>query len=159
MGRKRISDKDKIMRGTDQPVRMSGDSDLMEPVSKLPSTPGWLNKSGRKMYRTLGQSMVAAGILNELNVVPFSMLCNEIGKYVELSNDIKVEGYTHTWDDEKNNRTVITANPKVKQASDSLKNAKVLASEFGMTPASLAKIASMINTKEDKDPYEDFKNG
>ena len=159
-GRNKLPDRIKEMKGTDQPSRMSGDKQIFEPATKLPACPQWLNKPAKKMYRTLGNCLIRATILNESNVTAFGMMCQEVGTYIELNLDVKKEGYTLTWYDANNGRDVVSANPKIKLASDAYKNAKSMMVEFGLTPAALAKIIAIVSIERTPDdPLQEFLNG
>ena len=139
------------MRGTDQPCRMHEKTDVQK-VDKLPSAPKFLSKFGKKIYRTQGEVLLKLGVLNEINIGSFAMLCSEISKYIELTMDLSNEGYTTV----TLKGTFI--NPKAKLASDAYKNAKTLSVEFGMTPASFARIAAQFSKKKEESQMDKYLN-
>lgn len=157
------------MRGTDQACRMSGDSNL--PVSKitaLDKPPPWMNTYGKKVYKQLGSTLINAGVLlNEANIYMFAMLCQEMGKYIDLQRDIKKEGYVlniyETAEDPETGETrqylrSSKTNPKVRISTNAFNNIRLMAGEFGLTPSSLANIAAGFG-KSQEDEYEKYLNG
>ena len=68
--------------------------------------------------------------------------------------DLETEGYTVTVATKTGKITQI--NPKRKVAENALSAAKTLASEFGLSPASRARVAAMIAGIQKKDDFADF---
>jgi phage terminase small subunit len=56
----------------------------------------------------------------------------------------------------KSGTTVTQINPKRKIAESALSAAKTLASEFGISPASRARVAAMIAGVQKKDDFADY---
>ena len=52
--------------------------------------------------------------------------------------------------------TTIIVNPKRKIAESALANVKMLAVEFGFTPASRSKVADLVSADKNKDDFADF---
>lgn len=158
-GRKKTTNITKRIRGTDQPCRKIEEIEV-EKIIKIPSAPKFLTKTGKKIYRTLGQSLMVKGIINELNILSFALLCSELSKYIEFTLELEIEGYAIEVKDPTGKFTVdYRVNPKSKLADNAFKNAAKMAPEFGMTPAGLTRIAVMFQPDKPKNPYEDFLNG
>lgn len=168
MAKKKLPDEIKKMRGTDQICRMSDEKNI--PISKITSldrAPAWMNSYGKKIYKQLGDTLLTANVLlNEANMYMFTMLCQEMGKYVELQRDIKKEGYVinifQTVEDEETGEKTETlvsskTNPKVRISTNAFNNVRLMANEFGLTPSSLASIASNIGSSS-VDEYEKYLN-
>lgn len=52
--------------------------------------------------------------------------------------------------------TATVVNPKRKVAESALANAKALAAEFGLTPASRSRVAALLSDNTPKDDFAEF---
>jgi P27 family predicted phage terminase small subunit len=156
-GRKAISDQAKRMKGTDQPVRMNGNTNVGIPViTKLPP-PKNLSATGKKIYRSAGSLLLSLNILNVLNLPQFYQYCKETELYYDIMNEMPTtEELIHDVTDKQGNLTTkVKALRKI--AETALGNSKMLAAEFGLTPSAQAKIISHLAPKQ-KSPLETFLN-
>ena len=147
-GRKSLPDNVKILRGTNQKVRMKNNDSVFVPVNKLPPAPDFLNNEGKKIYSKIGKYLLDLKILNAANLLTFSALCREFGIYweAELSMKNLYDRWVSITDSQGNKRTVATAQHKI--SKEALANAVKLASEFGLTPASMSKISAQPEKKK-----------
>ena len=154
-GRKKKPDELKRLKGTDQPCRMTGDVPRKDDF-KLPPTPAMLNKWGKRVYRKLGTSFVQVGILNEYTINSFLILCKELGTYLEAEEELKdlSKRYDTVYDKEGNARTVPSALHKISR--DLFSSASKMVVEFGLTPASISRLAMKDN---DSDGFDDYIDG
>lgn len=152
-GRKKIPDELKKQRGTDQPSRMTEKSVQINPVNELPTTPVFLNKEGKRVFRSLGQYLLDLKILNEANMMMFTAMCREYGIYWEAESEMKK--LSDRWDEiiDKDNNKKTTPSAKHTISKESLKNALRISTEFGLTPASISKI---VFDKSEKPKLEDL---
>ena len=74
--------------------------------------------------------------------------------YKDMMKDLETEGVTIKVATKTG--TITQINPKRKVAENALIAAKTLASEFGISPASRAKVAAMIAGIQKKDDFADF---
>ena len=154
-GRKKISDASKRLRGTDQPCRMdeSVPATIATAVVSLPKS--GLKGTAKKIYALVGTEMLSKGLLDVVNIELLVAYCREMGLYKDMMHDLEQEGFTVTVET-KSGATVTQINPKRKIAESALSAAKVLASEFGISPASRARVAAMIAGVQKKDDFADY---
>ena len=156
-GRKRISDVDKRLRGTDQPCRM----DSSVPATTTVTAVGTLPKSGlkgtaKKIYSVVGTEMMCKGLLDVVSMDLLVAYCREMALYTDLMRDIEKEGVTIEVPTKDGESTITVINPKRKVAESALASAKALAAEFGISPASRASVAAMIAGVQKKDDFAEF---
>jgi P27 family predicted phage terminase small subunit len=154
-GRKRKPDALKILTGTDQPVRMNGNGPAYGKITKLPPYPHKLNKSGKQIYKDIATGLATSGVLNFVNIALLVSYCNQLGIHYECEIALgEVEERIHKLNTKGGSYTQVKALQKISQ--DALKSAKMLASEFGITPAAQARLR--IIPKEEQDPLQQFLN-
>lgn len=139
-GRKNLPDQIKTQRGTDQKSRMKGAS-IFEPINKLPPPPPFLNKEGKKVFKNIGKYLLDLKVLNPANIMAFSALSREFGIYWEA--EIEMVDLKDRWEEsiDKNGNKTTSPSAKHRISKEALVNAMRLAVEFGLTPASMSKIA------------------
>lgn len=150
MGRNAISNQDKIAHGTDQPVRMQQEIGFTK-IEKLFPHPELTGKAW-KIYKIVAQEFMARRILEDINDALVAAYALELGTYYDQMEAIRVEGLILKAKTKQGEMLVV--NPRRRVADSALANAKSLASQFGLTPASRAKIAAMINGNDQK--YDEF---
>ena len=156
-GRKTISDSQKRLRGTDQPCRMT-DENLPATVSNsvtLSSLPkSGLKGTAKKVYTLVATELMNRGALDVLSSDLIIAYCREMALYHDMMRDLEKEGMTITV--ETKNGSVSQVNPKRKVAESALSAAKSLASEFGLSPASRARVLALFIDNAPKDDFADF---
>lgn len=160
-GRKKQPDQLKRLKGTDQPCRMTGDmlpgeGSAIKEVYKLPPAPKILNKWGKRVYRKLGASFAQVGVVNDYTINSFIILCNEMGTYLEIEEELKEldKRYDIVFDKNGNSRTVPSALHKMSR--DLFASSVKMLTEFGLTPASISRLTVKDN---DDDGFDDFIDG
>jgi len=153
-GRKTISDSQKRMKGTDQKIRLTETNAPALPIiSKLPP-PKNLSATGRKIYKSVGTLLMNLNVLNELNFPQFYQYCKETELYYDCMEQMPTtKDLIHSVYADTGKTTKVKALRKI--AESALSNSKVLASEFGLTPAAQAKILSKLTTKQ-QSPLDNF---
>lgn len=152
-GRKKIPDEVKVVKGTFQKCRRSALVKSVQ-VVKIPAPPKDWSKDAKKVYKIAAQQLRLYRLLTPENLTQLSAYAAEMGKYIELEREVRSEGYLVEMSLPFG--VINVANPKLKIAAAALKNATRLATEFGLTPASLMRMGSV--TKNDDDEYEHFLN-
>lgn len=153
-GRKKTSDLSKRLRGTDQPCRMDGEVvPVAAPVSVLPKAKG-LKGTAKKVYTIVGTELASKGLLDAVNMDLLLAYCREMALYQDMMRDLEKDGYTIEVETKTGSITQI--NPKRRIAESALAAAKNLAAEFGISPASRARVAAMIAGIQKKDDFADF---
>jgi P27 family predicted phage terminase small subunit len=153
-GRKTIPDSQKRMKGTDQKIRLTEtNAPTLPKISKLPP-PKNLSGTGKKIYRSVGTLLMNLNVLNELNFPQFYQYCKETELYYDIMETMpKTADLIHSVYNEGGKTTKVKALRKI--AESALSNSKILASEFGLTPAAQAKILSKLATKP-QSPLDNF---
>jgi phage terminase small subunit len=118
MGRKPTAPHLKVLAGTDRPDREMPDAPEFDLVQEFPEPPQHLNPDGAEMWRTLGPQLVAARVLQIVDLYSLEQLCFAWQRF----------------------RQKAKAGLDLTAAEDTA--LKALFSEFGMTPASRRKVAS-----------------
>jgi phage terminase small subunit len=150
MGRNKLPDSIKQLRGTDQPCRMAK-VDLGN-ISKLPPPNKAWSKTIKDIYKTLGKSLLATKILTATNLPQFVSYCVEVGVYLEGAEKYNsVESRVEVND---KGRSMVSGYAYAQNMA--LQNAIKLGREFGFTPATVTKIAPV--KKEDQNPFDKFLN-
>ena len=156
-GRKTISDSQKKLRGTDQPCRMTESGLPANPYSggAMTSLPkSGLKGTAKKVYTLVATELMNRGILDVLSADLVIAYCREMALYQDMMRDLEKEGMTVSI--ETKNGSISQINPKRKIAESALASAKSLAAEFGLSPASRARVLALIMDKAPKDDFADF---
>lgn len=153
-GRKKLSNVDKKLRGTDQPCRMTPAVPQTQTVAVLPKSS--LKGTAKKIYTIVGTELACKGLLDGVNTDLLLAYCREMAMYQDCMKEVDKEGVTI--DVETKNGFVTVINPKRKAAESALANAKALAAEFGLSPASRARVAAMLAGGGKKDDFADFES-
>lgn len=146
-GRKPVSDKLKVLRGTNQPTRMRGEL-IVDRIDKLPMPPRWIGKTAKKYYNTVGIFLLRANIITPVDVGVLEMCSYEFGKYHDLSEILEGIPLTGMDDDQaKDFRRIKTARNEAKETWIKL------AIELGLTPAARLKFHVV---KEEKSEFQKY---
>lgn len=152
-GRKKTPDAVKLLRGTDQPCRMTPAGTGLEKVMVLPRS--GLKGTAKKVFELVAAELICKGILEMVGldlVVAYARemaLYHDLMREMEKDDSLTVEVFTKSG-------PVMTINPKRKLAESALSNAKSLATEFGLTPASRSRVAAMLSGDAPKDDFAEF---
>ena len=152
-GRKKTSDETKRLRGTDQPCRMDGATVPVLATAALPKAKG-LKGTAKKLYQVVGTELASKGLLDVVNLDLLLAYCREMALYKDMMKELETEVYTVKV--ATKNGSITQINPKRKIAENALIAAKTLAAEFGISPASRARVAAMIAGIQKKDDFADF---
>ena len=141
-GRKKLPDQLKTLRGTDQPCRMSGGTQMAgTAVVSIPKS--GLKGTAKKVFEVVASELIAKNLLDVVGVDLLVSYAREIALYHDMMRDLEKEGYTIDVETKFGTSTVV--NPKRKVAESALATAKALAAEFGMTPASRSRVTSLMS--------------
>lgn len=154
-GRKKISNNQKSLRGTDQPCRMDPQVPALGPTNTLPALPkSSLKGTAKKLYSVLGTEMLCNNMLDVASLDLLVAYCREMALYNDMMKEVEKEGVTV--EVETKSGTITQINPKRKVAEGALSNAQRLASEFGLSPASRGRVAALLSGNTPKDDFADF---
>lgn len=152
-GRKKIPDEMKILRGTDQPVRMNDHKPEITFLSKLPPPPKNFSSKGKKLYKNVGDEFMTKKLLNKVNIYFFVAWCREMSIYFD-AEDLIPDIRSRMKDDLNINDEILNTKKIHKISKEALMNALKIGVEFGMTPSSQSKIiAPFVNKLDDFENY------
>ena len=132
---------------------MDGELVPMAPATTLPKAKG-LKGTAKKLYQLVGTELASKGLLDVVNLDLLLAYCREMAVYKDMMKELETEGYTVKV--ATKNGSITQINPKRKIAENALIAAKTLAAEFGISPASRARVAAMIAGIQKKDDFADF---
>ena len=125
-----------------------------KPAPKAPKRPSWLTGEGRKMWDRLAPKLEKVGLLTEVDGEAFAAACQSWKDYVDCQKVIKKHGRTYKYKNQGGFENE-TERPEVKAANKALEQFRSFCREFGLTPASRAKIEVQTD-KENLDEMEDL---
>ena len=151
-GRKAIPDELKSLRGTNQPCRMTGGDAAMDKVSVIPKS--GLKGTAKKVFEIVASELIHKNILEIVGLDLLVAYAREMALYHDTMRELEKEGFTVEVETKHGTTTMV--NPKRKVAESALSNAKALAGEFGMTPATRNRVAALLTSPDPKDDFAEF---
>lgn len=138
----------KQLAGTLQPCRMKNEVDLGN-LNKIPPAPKYFSKLAKKIYKTTANKLIKVKLLNEVNISLVVAYAEEMGKYYDTEEKLNgTTGRTYSIFDKQGNEKIVR-NPLDSMASEYLENAKKIAVELGITPASSSRVKMPVAKNED----------
>jgi len=107
-----------VLAGTARPDRVRPDMPAFDLVNDFPKPPSYLGHEAKKMWKEVGPQLVAAGVLQVVDLYPLEQLC-------------------YTW---QRFRTSAKAGAAITAADNAA--LRTMFSEFGMTPAARRRVAA-----------------
>lgn len=143
----------KTLRGTDQPCRMTDNAaSTGTAIVSLPRS--GLKGSAKKVFEIVATELIHKCLLDIVGIDLVVAYAREMGLYHDTMRELEKEGYTIEVETKFGSTTLV--NPKRKVAESALANAKSLAAEFGLTPASRSRVAALIADNAPKDDFAEF---
>lgn len=131
--------------GTYRPSRHGGPAIRVE----LPEPPAGLSPGAMAHWHVLGRQLSDAGLITALDGLALRLLCESAAEYIEAHEAMREQGFTS--DTEKGNTI---QNPMVGVRNKLWAQVRVMAKEFGMTPASRTGLQS--EAKQDDEDVRDI---
>ena len=127
-----------------------------KPNKKAPACPKWLEPDAKKEWRRLAKQMEAIGILTEVDMAAFAGYCQAYARWKEAEEFITQHGSIF-----KTPSGYVQQVPQVSIAQQNLKIMQSFCSDFGLTPATRARIIAGGSGTEDvsEDPMEKLLKG
>ena len=152
-GRRKIPNALKTLRGTDQPCRMTDGAE--SPATNVVAVPrSGLKGTARKVFGIVAAGLIHKRLLEVVGVDLVVACAREMGLYHDMMRDVEREGATVEIITRNGPATVV--NPKRRIAEGALANARSLAAEFGLTPASRHRVAALLADDAPKDDFAEF---
>jgi len=112
-----------------------------KPRPLIPRPPAHLDATAKRQWRRIAKALTADGLLTELDRTALAMLCLAYSRLVDAEKNIQKHGVFIR----ASNGDVVES-PYVSISFEAMDQIRVLAIEFGMTPASRARIRSQLPT-------------
>ena len=127
-----------------------------KPNKKAPACPKWLEPEAKKEWRRLAKQMEAIGILTEVDMAAFAGYCQAYARWKEAEEFITQHGSIF-----KTPSGYVQQVPQVSIAQQNLKIMQSFCSEFGLTPATRARIIAGTGSEDgaSEDPMERLLKG
>ena len=128
-----------------------------KPNKKAPACPKWLEPEAKKEWRRLAKQMEAIGILTEVDMAAFAGYCQAYARWKEAEEFITQHGSIF-----QTPSGYVQQVPQVSIAQQNLKIMQSFCSEFGLTPATRARIIAAGGGSDDtfsEDPMEKLLKG
>ncbi len=152
-GRKQTPNIVKTLRGTDQPCRMTPATPELDKVIVLPKS--GLKGTAKRVFELVAAELIHKGILESVGLDLLVAYAREMALYHDTMRELeKTDTFTIEQMTKFGPMTVI--NPRRKLADAALSNAKSLAAEFGLTPASRSRVAKLLAGDTPKDDFAEF---
>lgn len=156
MGRKKLPDEVKQMKGTLQPCRAIGNDGIVRVQLGALKAPDYLSIEGKKIWKEKTAILTTISVLTPLDLDALAHYCETVALLRDAFRDVHSDDkYTAVYD-KYGNLISYVLNPNYKIIKGLLQEADRLGSEFGFTPASRSAIISGIKKETDKDEFSDF---
>lgn len=157
-GRKSTPDAVKILRGTDQPCRMSGSVDKVDRItdikkilstSRLKLLP---TKRSKEIFKTKANQLIALGVLTELDIEHLAVYANSLDVLFSCMDGMREPAKPKY--DKEGQLTGYVTRPEAKMYKQMIDDVNRIGAEFGFTPVSRQR----INQKEheEQDPFKNL---
>lgn len=140
MGRPRKPTQLKVLEGTARKDR-SNPAEPTPPVAGVHERPPvWLRASSRPWWRRIRPLLVQMQVMTGADPVALGLLCDALADYVAARKVIEVKG--STFETVGDAGLMVRQRPEVYIAADAWRRSKLMMTEFGLTPASRAKVSA-----------------
>ncbi len=106
------------------------------PKNKRPLCPRWLSPKAKKYWRKTAPEMHRLGLLAELDVVGYAIICQLYAHILECTEVIGAEGTVY-----QTETGFLRPRPEIKLVQDLMKQYLDFGREYGLTPASRSRIS------------------
>lgn len=150
-GRPRKPTNLKVLEGNPGKRPLPQNEPKPQPIS--PKCPAWLASEGKKLWKQLIPELERLGLMTIMDGVAFEAVCQNYATWVRCEKYLKKNGLTF-----ETETGYIQQRPEVAIGQKALAAVRAFCTEFGLTPASRAR----INIKPDdgkEDPMEALLSG
>lgn len=144
----------KALAGTLQPSRTNPNEPV--PDVALPTPPDWLSERARTYWQEIGDVLLHMKLVTVADGPAMQLLVESLAEWAEARQAVHRLGLVYEMETE-GGQTMRRPNPEVAQASDAMKRALRMLTEFGLTPASRGKV-SALGGDDNSDPLKDIMN-
>lgn len=154
MGRNRLPDNIKALRGTNQPCRINGDAAI--DAAKEIQAPKGMSSDAKKIFIARANQLKIHDILTPADIDSLILYANSMATAMKAQKALQEEGYISFIKDEEGSIIGQQVNLWHKILQDSIKTVNLIGMQFGFTPASRAKISSLITAKKENNDFAEF---
>lgn len=151
-GRPRKPTSQKALGGTLQPSRTNPNEPV--PDVALPLPPDWLSEKARQYWREIGDVLLHMKLTTVADGPAMQLLTETLAEWAEARQEVHANGLTYSTTTESGSE-IHRPYPQVAIASDAMKRALRMLTEFGLTPASRSKVSALGDGPE-SDPLGDI---
>jgi P27 family predicted phage terminase small subunit len=145
-GAKPVPTRLKVLRGTDRPDRRNPHEPTVQAAT--PRCPAHLGVEAKREWRRAAKHLAAVGLLTQIDRTALALYCDAWGRWVEALHALQTYGLMV-----KSPNGYPMQSPYLAVANKASEQVRLLLGEFGMTPASRARVHAEPTTAED-DPFE-----
>ncbi|MFI3298756.1 MAG: phage terminase small subunit P27 family [Rikenellaceae bacterium] len=148
----------KLLKGTDQPCRLSGDTPsqgLIESFEDL-KLPVGLRGYAKKVFIDRAKALIMQRILTENDLDMLVIYADAVATANDARKQLAKEGFIVWVKDEEGNLLEQRPNLWQKILNDSIKTINTYGSQFGFSPVSRIKLASLAVSVVNKNDFAEF---
>lgn len=112
----------------------------LKPASDNIRCPTWLDKIGKRTWRAIVKELKEIDLMTNVDIYSLALACDAYSKYIEATKAIDEQGLTIEYTNAGGNTNTV-ANPNIAIAHKYGQQFKSYLSEFGLSPASRARLA------------------
>jgi P27 family predicted phage terminase small subunit len=151
VGRKRIPDHLKLIKGTAQPSRMNPDAPT--PSTALPTPPEWLSERGAEWFLKTVGLLDGMGIASADHVDMLSLAASRYDEVLDCQAVIEDLGRVYSVVSISGS-VMFKARPEVAMKNEAMRHLQSLLAEFGLSPSSVGKVSAAPGDREN--PYAEY---
>ena len=144
----------KVVQGTNRKDRANPAEPMPAILDPRTPAPAWLSPRAQEAWTDLLPLLHSMRIATSVDPAAFAMLCDALGEYVDARTVVIAEGATY-WT--RGKVEMLRVRPEVTIASEAGRRAKMMLTEFGLTPASRSKVSAA--PAGELDPLEKWASG
>jgi P27 family predicted phage terminase small subunit len=124
------------------------------PAGTGATPPAWLHGKARQHWRRIQPMVAGMGVHTDADIDALALYCDALAEYVEAREVVRVGGFTVTVYDDEGRVVSTRTRTEVKVYQDAWRRANLMLQQFGLSPASRAKVGG--GKPADEDPFEAF---
>jgi P27 family predicted phage terminase small subunit len=129
----------KVVHGTDRKDRANPAEPKPEILDPQSPAPAWLSPRAQEAWTDILPMLTSMRVATSVDPAAFAMLCDALGEYIDARAVVIEQGATY-WT--RGKVEMLRSRPEVTIASEAWRRAKMMLTEFGLTPASRAKVSA-----------------
>lgn len=155
MGAPRKPTRIKLLQGTTRADRANPNEPKPPPATPNEAPPVWLTGQSRRWWRRIRPLLVRMQVMTGADPVALALMCDALADYMAARAIVEREGATY--ETHSDIGVMQRQRPEVQMAADAWRRAKLMMTEFGLTPASRAKVSA--SDVGPADPLEGWEQG